>query len=79
MEKQLRKRIIKEAEECLKERIRKGVNTSEIDFLCGVAQAMVSMERNNGLDEDTVMGCVPPRWIFSAIRNESIFKESEEE
>ena len=61
------------------ERIRKGVNTSEIDFLCGVAQAMVSMERNNGLDEDTVMGCVPPRWIFSAIRNESIFKESEEE
>ena len=77
MEKQLRKKIVEEAEECLKERIRKGVNTSEIDFLCGVAQAMVSMERDNGLDEDTVMGCVPPRWIFSAIRNESIFEGRE--
>ena len=77
MKKELRKRIVEEAEECLKERIRKGVNTSEIDFLCGVAQAMVSMERDNGLDEDTVMSCVPPRWIFSAIRNESIFEESE--
>jgi|TARA_R110001583_G_scaffold65726_4_gene189759 hypothetical protein len=77
MKKELRKRIVEEAEECLKARIRKGVNTSEIDFLCGVAQAMVTMERDNGLDEDTVMGCVPPRWIFSAIRNESIFEESE--
>jgi len=77
MKKELRKRIVEEAEECLKARIRKGVNTSEIDFLCGVAQAMVSMERDKGLDEDTVMGCVPPSWIFSAIRNESIFEESE--
>ena len=77
MEKQLRKRIIKEAEECLKERIRKGVNTSEIDFLCGVAQAMVSMERYSKVEEKDVMGCVPPRWIFSALRNESIFEESE--
>lgn len=77
MKKELRKRIVEEAEECLKARIRKGVNASEIDFLCGVAQAMVTMERDNGLDEDTVMGCVPPRWIFSAIRNESIFEESE--
>ena len=79
MKKELRKRIIEEAEDCLKARIRKGVNESEIDFLCGVAQAMVSMERDNGLDEDTVMGCVPPRWLISAIRSESIFKESEEE
>lgn len=77
MEKKLRDSIIEEAEDCLKARIRKGINSSEIDFLCGVAQAMVSMERNKGIGEDKVMGCVPPRWIFSAIRNESIFKESE--
>ena len=77
MKKQLRKRIIEEAEDCLKERIRKSVNTSEIDFLCGVAQAMVSMERHSKVEEKDVMGCVPPRWIFSALRNESIFEESE--
>ena len=77
MQKELRKIIVKEAEDCLKARIRKGVNESEIDFLCGVAQAMVSMERYSKVEEEKVMGCVPPSWIFSAIRNESIFKESE--
>lgn len=77
MKKELRKRIVEEAEDCLKERIGKGVNTSEIDFLCGVAQAMVSMERYSKVEEKDVMGCVPPRWIFSALRNESIFEESE--
>ena len=78
MKKELRKIIVKEAEDCLKERIKKGVNESEIDFLCGVAQAMVSMERYSKVEEEKVMGCVPPKWIFSAIRNESIFKESED-
>lgn len=75
MEKELRKRIVEEAEDCLKERTRKGINTSEVDFLCGVAQAMVSMERHSKVEEQDVMGCVPPRWIFSALRNESIFVE----
>ena len=77
MKKQLRKRIIEEAEDCLKERIERGVITSEIDFLCGVAQAMVSMERYSKVEEQDVMGCVPPKWIFSSLRNESIFEESE--
>tara|TARA_R100001594_G_C4027897_1_gene260652 strand:- start:919 stop:1155 length:237 start_codon:yes stop_codon:yes gene_type:complete len=77
MKKELRKIIVKEAVACLKARIKKGINTSEIDFLCGVATAMVSMERFNKVEEEKVMGCVPPKWIFSAIRNESIF-ESEE-
>lgn len=77
MKKQLRKIIVKEAENTLKQRIRKGANKSEVDFLCGVATAMVAMERFNKVEEEKVMGCVPPKWIFSAIRNVSIF-ESEE-
>ena len=77
MEKELRKRIVEEAEDCLKGRMKNGVNISEVDFLCGVAQAMVSMERHSKVEEKDVMGCVPPRWIFSALRNESIFEESE--
>tara|TARA_R100001463_G_scaffold98945_1_gene153426 strand:- start:283 stop:519 length:237 start_codon:yes stop_codon:yes gene_type:complete len=77
MKKELRKRIVEEAEDCLKGRKKNGVNISEVDFLCGVAQAMVSMERHSKVEEKDVMGCVPPRWIFSAIRSESIFEESE--
>ena len=77
MNNKLRERIINEAEDTLKERIRKGSNKSEIDFLCGVATAMVALERHNKIDEKNVMACVPPKWIFSAIRNESIFEESE--
>ena len=78
MENKLREQIINEAEDCLKERIRKGVNKSEIDFLCGVASAMVGIEKYNGTDYEKLMQDVPPKWIFSAIRNISIF-ESEEE
>ena len=74
MKNELRKQIVKEAEDCLKERKRKGVNKSEVDFLCGVATAMVAMERFNKVKEEKVMGCVPPKWIFSAIRNVSIFE-----
>ena len=69
MENKLREQIINEAEDCLKERIRKGVNKSEIDFLCGVASAMVGIEKYNGTDYEKLMQDVKLRDEMKAFKS----------